>query len=91
MFAMFEPTMLPIAMPGEPASEACTLVTSSGVEVPKPTSVRPISSGETPSRSAACTAPRTSSSPPTTSTTRPPRSHSTSVMWRAVADSVRPG
>ena len=69
---MFDPTMLPTAMPDAPASEACTLVTSSGVEVPKPTSVRPMSRGETPSRSAMRTAPRTKSSPPSSSSTRPP-------------------
>ena len=45
---MFEPTTLPTAMPGEPFSAAVTLATSSGLEVPKPTRVSPISSGETP-------------------------------------------
>ncbi len=37
---------LPSAMPGAPASEAWMEVTSSGVEVPKPTRVSPITSGE---------------------------------------------
>ena len=61
-------------MPGEPLSPACTDVTSSGIEVPKPTSVRPMTSGETSSRPAACTAPRTSKSPPATSSRNPARS-----------------
>ncbi|KDB04380.1 hypothetical protein U879_07140 [Defluviimonas sp. 20V17] len=52
MFAMFEPTMFPKAMPGDPVSPACTDVTNSGIEVPKPTRVRPITSGEMPIRSA---------------------------------------
>jgi len=84
MLAIFEPTTLPTAMPGEPESDACTLVTSSGVEVPKPTKVRPISSGETPSRSAICTAPRTSISPPAASSASPPR------MCSAVSIAPRP-
>ena len=73
MLQMLEPTMLPTATPGEPSSAACTLVTSSGVEVPKPTSVSPMISGETPSAPAVRTAPRTRSSPPITSPARPPR------------------
>ena len=55
----------------DPASDAWTEVTSSGVEVPKPTTVRPTSSGETPRPRAALTAPRTSVSPPRVSSTRP--------------------
>src|SRR5690606_7807316 len=79
MFAIFEPTMLPTAMPGEPTSAACTLVTSSGVEVPKPTSVSPIRSGDTPKHSAVRTAPRTRSSAPTTSSARPAAKSSAAV------------
>ena len=86
---MFDPTMLPTAMPGEPASEACTLVTSSGVEVPKPTSVSPISSGETPIRSAICTAPRTSPSPPRASRTSPPMINPAVSMRPARSDARR--
>ena len=72
IFAILEPTMFPIAIPGEPSIEASMLVTSSGIEVPKPTSVMPISSGDMPSRSAVAAAPRTSISPPAISSTRPP-------------------
>ena len=72
MLAMLEPTTLPTAIPGLPIRAAWMLVTSSGVEVPKPTSVSPITSGETPNRRAVPTAPRTSTSPPTSSSTNPP-------------------
>ena len=71
MLAMLEPTTLPTAIPAEPLRAAVRLVTSSGVEVPKPTRVSPINSGDTPSALADATAPRTSSSPPTTSNTKP--------------------
>ena len=50
MLAMLLPTTLPMAMPGEPLSAASRLVISSGVEVPKPTRVKPISRGDTPRR-----------------------------------------
>src|SRR6056297_2046251 len=59
-------------MPGDPDIAACTEVTSSGVDVPKPTSVSPMTRGETPSPVATWTAPRTSSSPPAISRKRPP-------------------
>jgi hypothetical protein len=52
IFAIFEPTILPYAIPGALVRIACIEVTSSGVEVPKPTSVRPITSGEIPRRDA---------------------------------------
>ena len=68
---MLLPTTLPTAMPGEPFMAPVTLATSSGVEVPKPTRVRPMSSDETPMRLASVTEPRTSSSAPTTSSTSP--------------------
>ena len=64
MLAMFEPTTLPSAMPGAPAKAALREVTSSGIEVPKPTIVSPISRGDSPIRAASATAPRTSRSPP---------------------------
>jgi hypothetical protein len=44
-------------MPGAPIRAACRLATSSGVDVPKPTKVKPMSSGETPSRLARATLP----------------------------------
>ncbi len=79
MFAVLLPTTLPMAMPGEPAKAAWRLVTSSGIEVPKPTMVSPISSGETRSRVAKATAPRTSRSPPTTSSASPAASSRNSM------------
>jgi hypothetical protein len=71
MLAMLLPTTLPIAIPGAPIWAALRLATSSGVEVPKPTRVKPMSSGETPSRLAAATLPFTRASPPPSSSTRP--------------------
>ena len=68
---MFEPTMLPIAMSGTPRSAASTETRSSGVEVPKPTTVRPIRSGGSAKRNAIAAPPRTSHSPPTKSPARP--------------------
>ena len=49
-FATLLPITLPKAMPNEPLSAACKVTTSSGIEVPKATTVAPISSGETCSR-----------------------------------------
>ena len=71
-----------IAMPGDPAIAACTLVASSGVEVPKPTIVSPASRGEMPSRAAMPTAPRTNSSPPSASSTSPPATSSRDSVIR---------
>ena len=45
MFATFEPTTLPIAIPGEPRTAPVTDTTSSGAEVPAATMVRPITAG----------------------------------------------
>jgi hypothetical protein len=72
-FETLEPTTLPTAIPGAPASAALTLVTSSGAEVPNPTSVTPMTSGDIPSRLATATEPRTRPSPPSNRSTRPPR------------------
>ena len=71
MLAILLPITLPTAMPGEPTRAACRLVMSSGVDVPNPTRVKPIKSGDTPKRRARATLPRTSSSPPLISRTRP--------------------
>lgn len=64
MLMMLLPTALPTALPGAPASAACALVTSSGIEVPKPINVKPITSGDIPNYCASATAPRTSNSTP---------------------------
>ena len=71
LLATVLPTTLPSAMPGEPISAASTLATSSGVEVPKPTSVSQIISSDTPMRRATATAPRTRKSPPAASRAKP--------------------
>jgi len=71
LLAMLEPMILPQAMPGALSNAASTLVTSSGIEVPKPTITKPTINGVTRAFSASCTAPRTSSSPPTTRATNP--------------------
>jgi hypothetical protein len=84
MFAVFDPTTLPTAMPGELLSAAVTLVTNSGVEVPNPTNVKPINKGETPKDLAEATAPRTSNSPPTRSNTKPPMISNHIVMKRTL-------
>ena len=47
MFAMFEPMMLPCARPALPVEAACTEITNSGSDVPKPTITMPTSRGET--------------------------------------------
>ena len=73
IFAMLLPITLPTAMPGEPASAASTLTTSSGADVPKPTMVSPTINGEIPIRRAIPTAPRTRPSPPARSKNRPAR------------------
>ena len=61
---MLEPTMLPSAMSGTPRHAASTDTRSSGVDVPKPTTVSPINSGGIAMRRAMPTLPRTSASPP---------------------------
>ena len=70
---MFEPMTLPMAMPGWSASAAWTETINSGAEVPKPTMVRPIRSGERWKARAMDDAPRTRNSPPATRMTRPRR------------------
>ena len=77
---MLLPTTLPTAMPEEPDKAACKLVTSSGDEVPKPTSVSPITMGDRPNPLATETDPRTSISPPRTSPTRPSNTSSAAVI-----------
>ena len=64
MLAMLEPTTLPNARSDEPRSAAARVPASSGLEVPKETTVSPITTGVMPSRRARATEPRTSASPP---------------------------
>jgi hypothetical protein len=56
---MFEPTTLPTAIAGAPSSAACRETSSSGIDVPNPTTVRPMRSGGMPSLLANEIAPRT--------------------------------
>ena len=71
--------MLPHARAGEPARTDSTLVTSSGIDVPKPTTTTPMTSGESRALPASPTAPRTSTSPPATRPTSPARMSSAAV------------
>ena len=70
--AMFEPTILPIARPAEPPKAASKLTTNSGADVPKATTVMPITIGEMPIFSARIAAPRTIASAATKRTMKPP-------------------
>ena len=70
-FAVFEPTTLPMAIPGAPSSTAPTEIKSSGADVPKLTIVRLTSSAGIPSRRARFTAPRTRMSPAKSRITKP--------------------
>jgi hypothetical protein len=69
--AMFDPTMLPIAISGTPFNAACTDTKSSGVNVPKPTTVKPMMNGEIDILCAMLTLPRTRASPPRNRPTKP--------------------
>jgi len=71
--AMLLPTTLPIARSGLPASAEPTDTAISGALVPKATTVRPTTSGETPKETARREAPRTSTSAPMTRVARPRR------------------
>jgi hypothetical protein len=68
---MLEPTALPIDRPPLPLAEARTDTENSGIEVPKPTMVRPTTIGEMPSRRARREAPSTSHDAPKASITIP--------------------
>ena len=57
ILVMFEPNALPTAMPGLPLVAANTATSISGAEVPKPTMVRPMISGDTCMLSATAAAP----------------------------------
>ena len=69
--AMLLPTTLPIARSGVPASAEPTDTAISGALVPKATTVRPTTSGDTPKETARREAPLTIRSAPTTRMVRP--------------------
>ena len=68
---MLVPAILPIAIAPASLTAASIPTASSGRLVPIDTTVRPTSSGDTPSRVAILAPPRTSASAPTTSASRP--------------------
>ena len=69
---MLDPTALPTLKPPLPRSAAISDTENSGIEVPNPTTVRPTTNVETPSRSASREAPSTSQDAPLASMTMPP-------------------
>ncbi len=71
ILAMLEPTILPTATSECPSTTDCKLTKSSGADVPKETTVIPITSGEISNFLAIPTAPLTKKSPLKTSTTSP--------------------
>ena len=77
ILAVFDPTTLPMAMAGAPSSAALSDTSNSGIEVPKPTTVSPISNGGMPSLLASEIAPRTRKSAPNVSKASPARSVNT--------------
>ncbi len=88
MFAMLDPITLPTARPGLPERLASRVTASSGADVANETTVRPTTSGESPSAPATVLAPRTRSSPPATSSTRP-ASSSAAVIGPPVSGAGR--
>ena len=64
MLAKFDPTTLPMAIPGDPTRAASMLTASSGALVPRATMVRPVTREDSPARRPSVTAARTRSSPP---------------------------
>jgi hypothetical protein len=62
---IFEPTILPMDKSGIPVSAARIVTTNSGAEVPKATTVRPITSSLIPRRLAIRAAESTSQTAPT--------------------------
>ena len=71
MLAMLEPMALPMAMPGAPSKAAIKETIISGAEVPKATTVRPITSGDTPRLRESPAAPATKRSAPHIKMSRP--------------------
>ena len=70
MLERLEPIMFPREIPELPTKFAYVLTTSSGKDVPKATTVSPITRGETPLCSARSDAPSTRKSAPFTRTIR---------------------
>ena len=68
---MLEPTMLPIAMSALPFKAPVRLTTSSGVDVPMPTIVKPITNSLNPAFLAIVDEPSTSQSAPSTTSASP--------------------
>ena len=59
MFEILDPTTLPMAMPELPIQADCAETNSSGIEVPKPTTVRPMTISLSFARLAMATEPST--------------------------------
>ena len=72
---MFDPSTLPMAMPGDPASAAETEVSISGIEVPNPSTTAPTTAMGRRIRVASATPPRTSPSPPPSSRAKARQHH----------------
>ena len=71
MLEILLPKILPIAISDDPDAAENKLITNSGAEVPKATTVRPITIGEIPNRFANEAAPFTKISPPMSKIARP--------------------
>ena len=80
IFAVFDPTTLPMAMPGTPSMAALTEISSSGAEVPKATIVRLTISAGMPMRRARLTAPFTKASPANSKISRPSPTSNHSII-----------
>ena len=80
ILAVFEPTTFPIAIAGAPSTLAFRETSSSGMEVPKPTTVKPISNGGIRRRLASDTEPLTRYSAPAVSSARPPSRNNKSAI-----------
>ncbi len=73
VLVIFEPIILPSAMPELPRRPAMVLITSSGMEVPKATTVKPITKEEMPNFLATEDDPSTSISAPLSKKINPTR------------------
>ncbi len=89
MLKMFEPTALLSAISGFASSAAWTETTSSGIDVPIATTVKPMTAGLTRSRVEMLVAPRTRSSPPATSSARPATTLSAGPIILAKSQTMR--
>ena len=73
ILAMFDPATFPIAKPDEPTHAACVDTNSSGIDVPNPTTVIPMTIALSFARWAIATAPSIKKSPPFTRRKNPSR------------------